>query len=49
MSGSFQPQGGGGGHEGRGDGQGDHSWSAVRQQGHSGRSEPARYYENDEN
>jgi hypothetical protein len=48
MSGSFQPQGGGGGHEGRGGGQGDHSWSAVRQQGNSGRSEPANYDEDDQ-
>ncbi|MGA9966805.1 MAG: hypothetical protein WBQ10_16530 [Terriglobales bacterium] len=48
MSGSFQPQGGGGGHEGRGSGQGDHSWSAVRQQGNSGGNEPANYDEDDE-
>lgn len=39
MSGTFQPQGGGGGREGRGGGQGKHSWAGVRQQ--SGRqSEP---------
>jgi hypothetical protein len=48
MSGSFQPQGGGGGHEGRGDGQGDHSWNAVRQQGNSGRSEPAQDQDEDD-
>ena len=41
MSGTVQPQGGGGGHEGPGGGRGNHSWSAVRQQGKSGRqSEP---------
>ena len=33
MSGTFQPQGGGGGRGGRGRGQGNHSWSGVRQQG----------------
>ena len=48
MSGRLQPQGGGGGHEGRGGGQGDHSWNAVRQQGNSGRSEPANDDEDDE-
>jgi hypothetical protein len=48
MQGTFQPQGGGGGHEGRRGGQSDHSWSAVRPQGNSGRSEPANYDEDDE-
>jgi hypothetical protein len=49
MSGILQPQGGGGGHEGRGDGQGDHSWNAVRQQGNSGRqSEPAQNQDEDD-
>ena len=48
MSGTLQPQGGGGGHEERGSGQGNHSWSAVRQQGNSGRSGPANYAEDDE-
>jgi hypothetical protein len=36
MSGTFQPQGGSGGggaRGGRGGGQGNHSWSGVRQQG----------------
>ena len=43
MSGTFQPQGGGGGREGRGGGQSNHSWSAVRQQGNSGhQSEPSK-------
>jgi hypothetical protein len=37
MSGTLQPQGGGGGRGGRGGGQENHSWSAVRQQGNSGR------------
>lgn len=36
MSGTFRPQAGGGGREGYPGGQGDHSWTAVRQQG-SGR------------
>jgi len=48
MSGTFQPQGGGGGHEGHGGGQGSHSWSAVRQQGNSGRSEPAQSQNEDD-
>src|ERR1700686_5831671 len=43
MSGTFQPQGGGGGREGRGGGQSNHSWSAVRQKGSSGhQSEPSK-------
>ena len=47
MSGTIQPQGG---REGHGGGQGNRSWSAVRQQGSSGRSEPAqRNDEDDEN
>lgn len=34
MSGTFHPQGGGGGgHRGRGGAQGNHTWNAVRQQG----------------
>jgi hypothetical protein len=33
MSGTFQPQGGGSGRGGHGGGQGNHSWSGVRQQG----------------
>ena len=33
MSGTFQPQGGGSGRGGRGGGQGNHTWSGVRQQG----------------
>lgn len=37
MNGTFQPQGGGSGRGGRGGGQGNHSWSGVRQQGNSGR------------
>jgi hypothetical protein len=49
MSGTLQPQGGGGGgHEGRGGGQGDHSWSAARQQGNSGRSDPAQNQDEDD-
>jgi hypothetical protein len=50
MSGTLQPQGGGGaGHEGGGSGQGSHSWSAVRQQGNSGRqSEPAHNQDEDD-
>jgi hypothetical protein len=49
MSGTLQPQGGGGGREGRGGGQGNHSWSAVRQQGNSGRqSEPAQNQDEDD-
>jgi len=49
MSGTFQPQGGGGGHEGRRDGQGNHFWTAVRQQGNSGRqSEPTQNQDEDD-
>jgi len=48
MTGTFQPQGGGGGRGGRAGGQGDHSWSAVRQQGKSGRSEPAQNQDEDD-
>jgi hypothetical protein len=33
MSGTFQPQGGGGGRGGHGGGQGSHTWSGVRQPG----------------
>jgi hypothetical protein len=40
MSGTFQPQGGGGGRGGRRGGQGNHTWSGVRQQGNSGQSGP---------
>src|SRR3984957_11249318 len=46
MSGTFQPQGGGGGRQGGGGGQGNHSWSGVRQQ--SGRqSEPEQNQDED--
>jgi hypothetical protein len=48
MSGTLQPQGGGGGREGRGGQQGNHSWSAVRQQGNSGRSKPAQHQDEDD-
>jgi hypothetical protein len=38
MSGTVQPQGGGGGRRGgQGGGQGNNPWNAVRQQGKSGR------------
>jgi hypothetical protein len=43
MSGTIQPQGG---REGRGGG--SRSWSAVRQQGSSGRSEPAQHQDEDD-
>ena len=47
MSGTFQPQGGGGGRQGGGGGQGNHSWSGVRQQ--SGRqSEPEQNQDEDD-
>jgi hypothetical protein len=47
MSGTLQPQGGGGGRQGGGGGQGSHSWSGVRQQ--SGRqSEPEQNREEDD-
>jgi len=49
MSGTFQPQGGGGGREGRRGGQGNHSWNAVRQQGKSGaQGEPAQNQDEDD-
>jgi hypothetical protein len=48
MSGTFQPQGGGGGRGGRAGGQGDHSWSAVRQQGSGRRSEPENNQDEDD-
>jgi hypothetical protein len=49
MSGTLQPQGGSGGREGRGGGQGNHSWSAIRQQGKSGQqSEPAQNRDEDD-
>jgi hypothetical protein len=48
MSGTLQPQGGGGGRERRGGGQGNHSWTAVRQQGNSGRSAPAQNQDEDD-
>lgn len=44
MTGTLQPQGGG--HEGHGGG--GRSWSAVRQQGSSGRSEPAQHEDEDD-
>ena len=43
MNGTLQPQGGREGHGG-----GSHSWSAVRQQGSSGRSEPAQHQDEDD-
>jgi len=48
MSGTFQPQGGGGGRGGHGGGggQGNHSWTGVRQQ--SGQSEPQQDQEEDD-
>ena len=47
MSGTFQPQGGGGGRQGGGSGQGNHSWTGVRQQ--SGRqSEPEQNQDEDD-
>ncbi|MGA8620310.1 MAG: hypothetical protein WB660_17530 [Candidatus Sulfotelmatobacter sp.] len=49
LSGTFQPQGAGGGQGGRGGGQGNHSWSGVRQQGKSGRqSEPEQNQDEDD-
>jgi hypothetical protein len=48
MSGTFQPQGGGGGRGGRAGGQGDHSWSAVRQQGSGRQSEPEQNQDEDD-
>jgi hypothetical protein len=49
MSGTLQPQGGGGGRGGRGGEQGSHSWSGVRQQGKSGRqSEPEQNQDEDD-
>jgi len=48
MSGSFQPQGGGGGRGGREGGQESRAWSAVRQQGNSGRSAPAQNQDEDD-
>jgi hypothetical protein len=51
MSGTFQPQGGGGGRGGHGGGggQGNHSWTGVRQQGSSGRqSQPEQNDDDDD-
>ena len=50
MSGTLQTQGGGGGgREGKGNGQANHSWSAIRQQGKSGRqNEPAQTQDEDD-
>jgi hypothetical protein len=49
MSGTVQPQSGGGEHGARGSGQGNQSWSAVRQEGKSGRqSEPAQNQDEDD-
>jgi hypothetical protein len=48
MSGTLQPQGGGGGREGHAGGQENHSWSAVRQQGNSGRSSPGQNQDEDD-
>jgi hypothetical protein len=47
MSGTFQPQGGGGGRQGGGGGQGNHTWTGVRQQ--SGRqSQPQQNQDEDD-
>ena len=47
MSGTLEPQGGGGGRGGHGGGQGTHSWTGVRQQ--SGRqSEPEQNQDDDD-
>ena len=47
MSGTLQPQGGGGGRQGGGGGQGSHSWTGVRQQ--SGRqSQPEQNQDEDD-
>jgi hypothetical protein len=47
MSGTLQPQGGGGGRQGGGGGQGTHSWTGLRQR--SGRqSEPEQNQDDDE-
>jgi len=48
MSGTFQPQGGGGGRGGRGGGQGNHSWNGVRKQGNSGQSAPEQNQDEDD-
>jgi hypothetical protein len=48
MSGTFQPQGGGGGRGGRGGGQGNHSWTGVRQQGSGSQGEPEQNQEEDD-
>src|ERR1700691_4426531 len=50
MSGTFQPQGGGGGRGGRGGGgRGSHSWSGVRQQRNSGRqAEPSQGHDDED-
>jgi hypothetical protein len=48
MSGTFQPQGGGGGRGGRGGAQGNHSWSGVRQQGSGRQSEPEQNQDDDD-
>lgn len=52
MSGTFQPQGGGGGggggRGGRAGGQGDHSWTAVRQQGSGRQTQPESNQDEDD-
>jgi hypothetical protein len=49
MTGTFQPQGGGGGRGGHGGGQGNRSWTGVRQQGSSGRqSQPEQNDDDDD-
>jgi hypothetical protein len=54
MSGTFQPQGGSGGgggrggRGGRGSGQGNNSWSGVRQQGSGRQSEPEQNQDSDD-
>ena len=48
MSGTFQPQGGGGGRGERGGGQGNHAWSGTRQQGSGRQSEPEQNQDEDD-
>jgi hypothetical protein len=48
MTGTFQPQGGGGGRGGHGGGQGNHSWTGVRQQGSSGRQSQPQQNDDDD-
>ena len=48
MSGTFQPQGGGGGRGGHAGGLGDHSWTAVRQQGSGRQTQPESNQDEDD-